>query len=301
MKKEILLFSFLLLITSPVFAVTYNFGVKNWLSFSSELPGLTGSSSPAFGNNDAQPFIYPVPMYNVNPSVNINLSRENSIALNCMFGGAESFLLKRHASFGDAADSEGYGVTASSTDYSVVKVDSDFVFNRRVSNRMNVFAGVKYFMLYSVGEYNSEKASESISLESADGVTESVTLYDSQKHTFLQNSFGPGGGFGYNTSVADNIYLLLGISESLLNTKITQTTGRLGSNQKDYSESGGYFVISSTLKLSGAMFDAPSKVTYEAGMQYQNLFYIHYYGDHDYCNMKMLHFFGPVFNVIFSY
>lgn len=170
-------------------------------------------------------------------------------------------------------------------DYNYLKVDADFLLNKRIDDRLSVYMGAKSLFMHSSGVYEMSG--------DADNTT--------PEYSFNQYSYGPGLGFGYNHPLDEVNFIIFGLSEAILNTRTITYTDSYTAEDQVEETAGNYIVTSTTVKASYAHFDRSTLITYEGGIQYQHLYYMHISGNDSRYNKEQLHYVGPVFNIIYSF
>jgi hypothetical protein len=312
-------------------AIDISLGLKNWAAWNNEFAGFYGGGADSYIISDKKETskINPLPEWNINPSLNIRLDKENSIAINSivsmneMTTHASNLLSGQNNLFYHSATNEINGITnsksitdsevnyqypVSDVKYKFTKYDSDILYTRRLNNNFSMYGGLKYLYIKSDTVYSGIDDYIEGKIDGVDAViVEDINqgeITPEPMYKFIQNSVGPGFGIGYNTNITGLFFFLAGISETFLYSwNDFEWENFLVESEKE-KVSGNYIIPTTNTKLSGAYYFADIKSTLEFGLQAQYFYYIGDSSNSSNANIldgESLFVFGPIVTFVYTF
>lgn len=195
----------------------------------------------------------------IGPSYSHYFNKKTSISINLTL----SLFLQSYEYYGEYESDESYSGESYIYDKTVadniLKGELFTTLNRRLTNHITGFIGLKYTSTFLYGEYNVvSKAGE----ESSD----STDISDPTQSYFTTDSYGGGGGFATNFHTFGNLFFLSSFSYIYMFSSSSFTYG-------DVQDTGSYISHEPMVKLSFAYFFPSIKSTLEIGAQGKAMYY----------------------------
>lgn len=291
------IFGFFLSTGLNLLALSTSAGLKLWAGWNNnDIFFMQNEEYPGVETDESN--INAVPLININPSLNLRFDSKNSISLNAIVSGLETLALQREVEADNAENKDIPGLYLDSYSYSLLKIDSDLLYSRRINNRFGLFTGFKYMMIQQSGTYNIGVGELDSSILSSLGVSQ---LQTSPTFSGTQNALGYGLGLNANKPLSDSVFLLGALSGTYLVNYYDKEIQSSTSVVDDTTYEGTCSMAAVNGKLSVAYFHAPTRITYETGLQGQLLFYLDTISGDDIYSGETLFVVGPIMSVIFSF